>query len=58
MSKLQREMREPIVFEEELWGDISDEAKEFIKKMIQPNPELRKSAQELLQDQWIEVNID
>jgi len=39
-------------FPEEEWGDISQEAKQLIKKMLQKDPKKRPSAMEILRDLW------
>jgi calcium-dependent protein kinase len=38
------------------WQKISDEAKNLIKKMLTYNPSFRISAQEALNDPWIQRN--
>lgn len=38
------------------WGKISEEAKVLIKKMLTYNPSKRISAQEALNDSWIQRN--
>ena len=38
------------------WDKISDEAKQLIKKMLTYNPNMRISAQEALNDPWIQRN--
>ena len=35
------------------WDDITDEAKEFIQYLLNPNPELRPTADEALQHSWL-----
>ncbi|CAD8110074.1 unnamed protein product [Paramecium sonneborni] len=40
-------------FESIEWEDVSKEAKEFIKKLLQYDPTKRYSAQQALQDPWI-----
>lgn len=42
-----------LVFHERYWGAISPQAKQFISKMLDPNPELRPTADELLKHPWI-----
>ena len=39
-------------FPEEEWGDVSQEAKQLIKKMLQKDPKKRPSAMEILRDLW------
>lgn len=39
-------------FPEEEWGDVSQEAKQLIKKMLQKDPRKRPSAMEILRDLW------
>lgn len=42
-----------IVFHERYWKTISPEAKDFITKMLNPNPDLRPTADELFKHPWI-----
>jgi calcium/calmodulin-dependent protein kinase I len=42
-----------LVFHERYWKTISPEAKQFISKMLDPNPEKRPTATELLNHPWI-----
>lgn len=37
------------------WKNISNEAKIFIKKLLQVNPDVRYSAKQALEDQWIRI---
>lgn len=39
-------------FPEEEWGDVSREAKQLIKKMLQKDPRNRPTAMEILKDLW------
>jgi serine/threonine protein kinase len=38
------------------WQNVSNEAKELIKKMLETNPEHRLSIDELINSNWINVN--
>jgi calcium/calmodulin-dependent protein kinase I len=42
-----------IVFHERYWKDVSKEAKNFIIRLLQPDPNKRASSEEALQDIWI-----
>lgn len=42
-----------IVFHERYWKAISPEAKDFITQMLNPNPEKRPTAEELLKHPWM-----
>lgn len=42
-----------IVFHGRYWKDVSTEAKEFILKLLHPDPSKRLTSQEALQDVWI-----
>lgn len=42
-----------LVFHERYWKTISPQAKEFISSMLNPNPEKRPTANELLNHPWI-----
>ncbi|RFN45479.1 calcium/calmodulin-dependent protein kinase [Fusarium flagelliforme] len=44
-----------IVFHERYWKDISDKAKDFIRRCLQPKPEDRLTMQEALRHPWIVV---
>jgi calcium-dependent protein kinase len=35
------------------WSEISDEAKQFIQGLLQPNPQLRMTPEQALSHQWI-----
>lgn len=37
--------RGEVVFHKQYWKDVSDDAKDFIKKLLQPQPELRSTSQ-------------
>jgi serine/threonine protein kinase len=43
-------------FKGKCWKNISDEAIEFIKLMLEKDPEKRPSAKELLDHQWIKLH--
>jgi serine/threonine protein kinase len=45
-----------VIFPNAYWMDISQEAKELVKKMMEPNPSRRISARQALQDAWISQN--
>lgn len=42
-----------IVFHDRYWKDVSKEAKEFIIRLLQPDPGRRATSEEALQDVWI-----
>lgn len=42
-----------IVFHERYWKDVSKEAKDFILRLLHPDPSKRASSEEALQDIWI-----
>ncbi|MCJ1478498.1 hypothetical protein MMC13_007178 [Lambiella insularis] len=42
-----------IVFHERYWKEVSNEAKEFILRLLQPEPNRRATSEEALQDIWI-----
>ena len=42
-----------IVFHERYWKDVSKEAKDFIIRLLQPDPNKRATSEEALQDIWI-----
>lgn len=47
-----------ITYSGDIWKNSSKEAKSFIKKMLVRDPKQRKTAEELLQDEWITKNIN
>ena len=42
-----------ISFDDEVWQDVSEDCKEFIKKLLTYSPQDRPSASEALKDSWI-----
>lgn len=38
---------------EDVWGDVSDDAKDFVMEMIQKDPNRRANIQELLNNRWL-----
>lgn len=42
-------------FPEPYWNDVSDCAKDLISHMLQPNPDLRFSAEDVLDHPWLET---
>jgi calcium-dependent protein kinase len=44
-----------ISFSGQEWKNISNEAKIFIKKLLQVNPDIRYSAKQALEDSWIRI---
>ncbi|KAK3328894.1 calcium/calmodulin-dependent protein kinase [Apodospora peruviana] len=42
-----------VVFHERYWKDVSDDAKSFIMKLLQPKPEDRWSSEEALSHPWL-----
>lgn len=46
-----------ISFGSENWKGITKEAKKFLSKMLVRDPKQRKSAEELLTDEWIVNNL-
>ena len=42
-----------IVFHERYWKDVSKEAKTFISRLLQPDPEKRATSEEALMDIWV-----
>jgi len=42
-----------VIFHERYWKDVSDDAKDFIGHLLQPNPEDRSTSKEALQHQWL-----
>jgi calcium-dependent protein kinase len=49
---------EDVVFPMTYWKDISEDAKEFVRSMLKPDPADRVSAEQALQDKWIRSNVD
>mmetsp|Transcript_26456 Transcript_26456/g.54144 ORF Transcript_26456/g.54144 Transcript_26456/m.54144 type:complete len:338 (+) Transcript_26456:73-1086(+) len=49
---LRKVMRGKFTFPEEEWGSVSDEAKDFVKKLMSKYPRRRPSAREALQHEW------
>jgi serine/threonine protein kinase len=45
-------MRGKFVFPEEEWGSVSEEAKDFVKKLMSKYPRRRPSAAEALAHPW------
>jgi calcium-dependent protein kinase len=37
------------------WGSVSDDAKNFIKSLIQPNSKLRLTPEQALSHKWIKA---
>jgi calcium-dependent protein kinase len=49
-------IRAKLIFKpKELWDTVSEEAKSFVKVMLNPDPKLRPSAREAQQSDWIQV---
>ncbi|KRX04829.1 Protein kinase-like domain [Pseudocohnilembus persalinus] len=46
-----------VSFDSPEWGNVSQEAKDFIRKMLEKNPSKRYSAEQALKDKWLENNI-
>ncbi|KAI0848955.1 calcium/calmodulin-dependent protein kinase 1 [Daldinia vernicosa] len=42
-----------VVFHERYWRDVSDDAKDFIMRLLQPNPEDRWSSKQALKHPWL-----
>ena len=42
-----------IIYHERYWKDVSKEAKEFINRLLQPDPSRRATSEEALQDVWL-----
>jgi calcium/calmodulin-dependent protein kinase I len=42
-----------IVFHERYWKDVSKEAKAFIKRLLEPDPDKRATSEEALRDVWL-----
>ena len=40
-------------FEDEVWEDISEEAKDFISKLLEPNRSKRLKPEEAIKHKWI-----
>ncbi|KAL2113602.1 hypothetical protein VUR80DRAFT_3290 [Thermomyces stellatus] len=45
--------RNQVVFHERYWRGVSDQAKSFILRLLQPEPERRPSSEEALADKWL-----
>lgn len=45
-----------VVFHAKYWKGVSEDAKQFILKMLRLDPGLRPTAEELLKDKWISAN--
>lgn len=43
----------PVIFHERYWSHITEDARFFILKLLQTNPQNRLTAEELLQDKWL-----
>ena len=43
-------------FDEEIWEDVSEEAKDFIQKLLEPNREKRMKPEEAIKHKWIQQN--
>lgn len=41
-------------FERDPWPKVSDSAKDLVKKMLNPDPKLRLTAQEVLDHPWLQ----
>ncbi|CDF35536.1 unnamed protein product [Chondrus crispus] len=46
-------LREEVEFPEDLWGNVSDDAKEFIRGLLSEDPTKRLTADEALKHRWI-----
>ena len=42
-----------LVFPSEEWSTVSQEAKDFVRKLLNPDPDVRPSATEALKHPWI-----
>ena len=62
-GKNNKEMAEQILmgkynFDSPAWKNVSNEAQQFIQKLLEIDPEKRYSASEALQDPWITSNVE
>jgi len=48
--------KQPVDFEADVWGDVSDTAKDLIRKMLVTDPCSRLSAMDALQHEWIQTD--
>lgn len=46
---------EGLLLEDPYWSNISNAAKDFVRRLLQTDPDLRPSADECLQHSWITV---
>jgi len=44
-------------FPSDPWDEISDDAKNLIERMIEPNPDFRMTADEILEHPWLAVKL-
>ncbi|KAI9668890.1 MAG: hypothetical protein M1831_000960 [Alyxoria varia] len=42
-----------VVFHERYWRDVSKDAKDFIRSLLQPSPQLRPTSKQALQHRWL-----
>jgi len=57
MTDLIEECRnEKVIFHQRYWGSVSDDAKDFIKKLLKANPALRPTSDEALHHPWLTGN--
>ncbi|KAL3913369.1 MAG: hypothetical protein SGILL_006519 [Bacillariaceae sp.] len=54
---LQLVARAPLEFPSPEWDDISDEAKDFVTKMLQRDPQNRPTAEQALEHPWIAKHV-
>ena len=50
---LNKIIMEPIIYEENIWKYISDEAKNFVAALLEKNPEKRFNIEQALEHPWI-----
>merc|ERR1719409_2141870 len=53
-----REARPDLPFPEPIWENISREAKDLIKGLLQPDPALRLSLEKVMAHPWLSGSID
>ena len=45
------------LFPSNYWANIPEDAKDFIRKLLQPNPQQRASSSEMIQHSWLNVSM-
>ena len=48
-------VKEPVVFKQKIWKNKSNEAKDFVDKLLQKDPEKRINISQILDHSWFKL---